>query len=134
MKPPKRKIANKAADPKVLAIVMSRAIAPIIRKRPKAIWCTENNSNIKQKNLHMVCIIMIFSNFKKQYQRIDEKGTVLGTYQQLVQSLLCSRQHMTILQLQRKNMESLVSNWEVRKPMQDERNCLSAYRTPEVEK
>uniref|UniRef100_A0A0A8ZKH5 PDR3 n=1 Tax=Arundo donax TaxID=35708 RepID=A0A0A8ZKH5_ARUDO len=37
MNPPKRKIANKAADSKVLAIVMSRAIAPIIRKRPKAI-------------------------------------------------------------------------------------------------
>ncbi len=35
--PPKRKIANKTADPKVLAMVMSRAIAPIIRKRPNAI-------------------------------------------------------------------------------------------------
>jgi hypothetical protein len=49
--PPNKNIANRAADPNVLATTRSRAIEPIVRKRPSAIWCIEKSKSIKRKNL-----------------------------------------------------------------------------------
>lgn len=53
MNPPNKNIISSAADPNVLAMTISLVIAAIIRKRPKAIWCTENSKSMKRKNLNI---------------------------------------------------------------------------------
>lgn len=51
MNPPNKKIISSPADPNVLAIIISREMEAMARKRPSAIWCTVKSKSMKRKNL-----------------------------------------------------------------------------------
>lgn len=44
--PPSTKTISSPADPKVLAIIISRDIEAIARKSPSAIWCIAKSKNM----------------------------------------------------------------------------------------